>query len=107
MNPDVASILEEALRILDKHGWHQGSAQHGSRVCVGRAIFLASGNLLYRSTVSRGKCALEARRALMGHTSFRESEVEEWNDDPARTEDEIKATLKEAIRAQSEELVGA
>lgn len=90
MQPD--EVLEKAAEYIAEHGWHQGSAyKYGIGIdfpaaCAVGAVSRVTGG-------SRYDDALDFLSAQVGGVY-----VPLWNDDPARTKEEVIETMREAAQ---------
>ena len=102
--------FEKALEVLDNLGWHQEQLQSEmtGRVCILGACAIARGDFLtngYPAYPSRDFAAVVAdaiRAAGFDVSPFWESPVDKvahWNDEPERTQEDVRLVLKHAAAA--------
>ncbi|GGR51725.1 DUF6197 family protein [Streptomyces roseolus] len=104
MNPEARKILEDTYDILEARGWCQGTMQQpDGKVCLEGAFRAACGYkdteedyALYASTPS-GDAWETLCRTVEQECRFAAPWA--WNDDPARTVEDVKLLLKRAIES--------
>lgn len=96
MNPFL-----EALKVLDERGWYQGSLEgpDGS-VCMYGALRVAlHGEVMGVQEGKHPPGFYVLLRTVLGNGLIEGRSVAEWNDDPLRTEEDVRLKLKEmAVR---------
>ena len=95
-------ILKEARRLIAEKGWTQGSfARHSNGDPIGplgdnAACYCALGAIRKTGNGPEQVFAVFALADVVGDY------VSDWNDDPARTKEEVLAAFDEAIRRAEE-----
>jgi hypothetical protein len=107
MSKDIANILECAAKLIETKGWTQGSyardANDGavSSLDKNAECFCIIGAL---SHVSLGYDSNTRRKAYQFATNIIHNErLTTWNDDPARTKEEVITFLKSAAELARKE----
>lgn len=84
-------ILVEAKRLLEEKGWCQGVFQdEGSRYCSVEAVCQAMTLPDHETSADEGLIILAS---VIGNTA-----IDEWNDDPSRTKEEVLTAFDKAIK---------
>ena len=91
------SILKEAKRVIQKHGWTQGELW---KFRNGRyAGFCITGALLFCRDEASRETGREARGFIK--RAIRSEKVVAWNDHPDRTHEEVVQAFNKAIELAS------
>jgi hypothetical protein len=77
---EAQKTLQAAANYIEQHGWCQNAAETEAGVCALHAIFLCGGRAPFHA-----ERTLEQR---LGRS------IVYWNDDPARTKEEVIAELR-------------
>jgi hypothetical protein len=114
ITPEIREVYRKALEDLETNGWYQGhyfdvpddymylddAVPQNCASCALGAITRAGGTIWNKSwatpAIRDAMELMEEWAAIHGHGS-----VGMWNDDPARTEDDVKAAFRELAGERS------
>jgi hypothetical protein len=91
MSDQVADVLDDAADLLEREGWTQLDFSHGSKRCAVGACL----DVLTPQTEEFCSPAIRALYPLIGT-----DDVVGWNDDPARTKQQVLDTFRAAAKAE-------
>jgi hypothetical protein len=99
----AVDILEVALVVLRKNGWTQGSLRRNDgSVCALGALQTAAVGRTGPGLLGPPKALHRAKQAVIdviyGYDTRGYGSIEQWNDTPGRTQRDVEAAFKEAIR---------
>lgn len=97
-----ASVYRDAAEIINQRGWLQGAREEdrGGPVCIMGALAVALGLDPYACTEEL-MTAGQTVSLLLGI----DTQMADWNDDPARTVEQVRAALLETADAMDAALV--
>jgi hypothetical protein len=96
MSNEIADVLDDAADYIEKHGWVQGAAFDDYLHRTPAAC--AYGALSQVAADGQGRVLYAAQRDLEVFVGTRW--IGEWNDDPARTKQEVLDAFRAAAKQQ-------
>ncbi|KPI09908.1 hypothetical protein OV450_3399 [Actinobacteria bacterium OV450] len=106
MTPE--QILDEAVHVIERDGWHQGRLTSGNAstgpVCALGAITRAATGNAFNYTGEADAAANRLGAHIVEACSIEDSSwwqnIPAWNDDPARTKEDVILALKQAAHGE-------
>jgi hypothetical protein len=97
MSDQVADVLDDAADLLEREGWIQGALHGAVGHCADGALEIASCRYNASANTDMWLAATDALGECIG---FEHSTIPGWNDNPARTKQQVLDTFRAAAKQE-------